>query len=76
MSVVDWKQRTYTAKLFEAAGFKIAGTLDGYIDLATSNGTYQMSVAQALMLVAALHGAVADINENCLYDRDALLEKP
>lgn len=74
--IVTPMRRTYTAKLFEAAGFKTAGTLDGYVDLAVpQGGTYQLTLDEALLLIAALHGVVSDIRANCLYDRDALLEK-
>lgn len=78
MSVVSFPARTYTAKLFRVPvsghDFLISGTLDGYLDFALPNaGTYQLSIAEARSLVAALNGAVCDITENCLYDRDALL---
>jgi hypothetical protein len=76
VNVVKLADRTYTAKLFEVEGFKIAGTLDGFVDLATPNGpTFQISRDTALMLAAELMACVADINKNYLFDRDALLER-
>ena len=69
---------TFTAKLFEVpwetAHFAVAGTLDGFIDLAVpQGGTYQLSLEVARNLAEALTNSVADIQSNCLYDRDILL---
>lgn len=66
--------RTYAAKAFCAAGFQISGTLDGFIDFATSLGTWQITLDEARALIAAINGAMSDVQANCLYDRDALLE--
>lgn len=75
--------RTYIAKQFEVAvgelseqardGFKISGTLDGYIDFAVTRATYQLSLDEARALAAALNGAIRDVTANCLYDHDVLL---
>lgn len=75
MTVIQMSPRTYTAELFEAGLFKTAGTLDGFIDLATPNGTYPLTLAEAHDLAMALCSAIADVKTNCLYDSDALLEK-
>lgn len=68
--------RTFSAKLFrvawESREFKIAGTLDGFIDLATPNGTYPLDLGEARELVEAIKSAVADVEKNCLYDSDVL----
>lgn len=73
--VLSFPKRTYSAKQFHAAGFQTAGTLDGYIDFAVpAKGTFQLSLAEADQLIAALSGAVADVRANCLYDKDVLLE--
>lgn len=74
MSVVQMLPRTYTAKLFEAGSHKVAGTLDGFIDLAMPGCTYQLSIQEAEELATALSGAIADVKANCLYDRDPLLD--
>lgn len=75
MSVLQMPQRTFTAKLFEAGAFKVAGTLDGFIDLATPNGTYPLSLEEVTALSEALKRAAADVEANCIYDRDSLLAK-
>jgi hypothetical protein len=75
MSVVKFPSRTYTAKLFEVEDFKVAGTLDGYLDLAVPGVTYQISPMKALALATALRSAVEDVRANCLYDNDVLLEQ-
>lgn len=64
---------TFTAKLFEPGIFKVAGTLDGFIDFATPNGTYPLSLEEAGNLVEALSGAIADVKASCLHERDSLL---
>ena len=74
-NLIEMPPSTFKAKLFETEHFKVAGTLDGFVDLATSDGTYQLSLDEAQALASALNGAIADIKSNCLYDRDALLEK-
>ena len=73
-------KRTYSAKLFtvecQHGDFKIAGTLDGFIDLAIPQGkTLQLTPEEARTLAAQLQSSVEDIEKNCLYDRDALLMK-
>lgn len=75
MSILQMPARTYNAKLFEAGHFKIAGTLDGFIDLSTPTGIYPLTLAEAEELKAVLSGSIADVKANCLYDSDALLEK-
>lgn len=84
MNVYQIKQKTYTAKptKFSASGFgiTIAGTLDGYIDLAITQSdgeslTYNMSCDDIRLLVAGLNTTIEDIRKNCLYDKDALLKK-
>jgi len=76
-NIIEMPPRTYRAKLFEVrwenTSFRIAGTLDGYVDLAVPNGTYPLSVEEAENLAAALIGAIADVRANCLHDRDSLL---
>ena len=76
--VLKFPSPTYRAKSFtspfENEEFQLSGTLDGFIDLAVPNGgTYPLSVEEAKLLVAALSGAIADVQANCLYERDALL---
>lgn len=73
-NVLRFPPRTYCAKLFEANDFKVAGTLDGYIDFAVPGyKTFQLSMNEINDLVSALNDAVADVRSNCLYDRDVLL---
>jgi len=74
MTVIQMPSRTFTAKLFEAGAFRVAGTLDGFIDLATPNGTYPLTIEEAHNLAMALCNAIGDVKVNCLYDGDALLE--
>jgi len=74
MTVIQMPPRTFRAKLFEAGAFKAAGTLDGFIDLATPNGTYVLSIETAQALAMAVCNAIGDVKTNCLYDDDALLE--
>jgi hypothetical protein len=74
--VLAFRCRTYSAKAFRACDFQLSGTLDGYIDFAVpERGTYVLSLDEARALIAALNSAVEDVRANCLYDRDALLEK-
>lgn len=73
--------RTFTAKLFtvpwESNSFKLAGTLDGFIDLAVPcGGTYPLSLGEAKQLASALTSAIVDIESNCLYEKDALQSPP
>ncbi len=77
--VIQMPPRTYTAILFEvphADGvFKLAGTLEGFIDFAFPQGpTYLLTLDQAQRLAVALGKAVADVRANCMYGQDALLE--
>lgn len=78
--VIPIRKNTYSAKLFEVLfddlkPFKVAGTLDGFVDFATPMGgpTYPLSLDEARQLVAALNSAIHDVETNCLYERDALL---
>lgn len=77
--LIQMPSNTYRAKLFSVPHgeneFLVAGTLDGFIDLATPNGTYQLSLLEAEGLGAALGMSIADIKDNCLYDLDAHLAK-
>ena len=73
--LVTMKARTFTAKLLLAGQFKVAGTLDGFVDLATPQGTYALSLSEALELAKAIADAVADVQANCLYEDDVLLER-
>lgn len=75
MKMLQMPPRTFSAKLFEVSGFKVAGTLDGFIDLATPNGTYPLSMEEAQSLSKALADSVADVQANCLHEKDALLCK-
>jgi hypothetical protein len=75
MTVIKFPMRTYAAKLFEVEDIKVAGTLDGYLDLALPGGTYLLSPAKALALADALIKSVEDIKANCLYDNDVLLSR-
>lgn len=75
-NVVHLPRRTYRAKPFSAGGFKLSGTLDGFIDFAAQDRTYLLSLDEARALIAALSGAIADVQSNCLYDKDVLLEAP
>lgn len=76
MTVIKFPGRTYSAKLFKAGNMQVAGTLDGYLDVAFPDLTYQLTLEDALGLVKALNASIADVRENCLYDKDALLEPP
>ena len=82
-NVVQMPAKTYNAKLqtliLSGLEVKIAGTLDGFIDLAVLpihgiSRTYSLTQGDALLLISALHAVVDDIAKNCLFDRDALLE--
>jgi hypothetical protein len=76
-NVVEMPAATYTAALFSVPCgseiIKLAGTLDGFIDLATSGGTYSLSLLEAKALAVAICGAIVDVEGRCLFDRDALL---
>jgi hypothetical protein len=79
-TVMEMPKRTYVAKLHEVQSetgvFKTAGTLDGFIDLAVPRGgTYQLNLSEARGLIAALSGTIADVEANCMYERDSLLVK-
>lgn len=74
VQIVYLPHRTYRAKAFLAGAFETSGTLDGYLDFATPKGTWQLSLDDARALIAALNGAINDVQTNCLYDRDVLLE--
>jgi hypothetical protein len=77
--ILQFPPNTYTAKLFEVSyssgtSFKVAGTLDGFIDLATPKGTWPLSLTEASDLAKALNDAVADVETSCLFNNDALLK--
>jgi len=78
-TVMEMPKKTYVAKLHEAQWgpciLKVAGTLDGFIDLAMPGRTYPLSLSEARALIAALSGTIADVEANCMYDRDSLLVK-
>ncbi len=79
--IIQMPSRTYRARLVEVpcgdVAFKLAGTLDGFIDFAMpgGGGTYSLSTAEAENLATALLRVICDVKINCLYDRDALLRK-
>ena len=75
MNILIMPPRTFNAKLFKSESFKAAGTLDGFIDLATSAGTFTLALSEAKGLSDALNSAIADVENNCLYERDSLLER-
>jgi hypothetical protein len=81
--VILFPVRTYSAKLqtvsTEMAEFRAAGTLDGFIDFAVSgcdghSRTYILTRDEARQIIAALHSVMDDVQQNCLYDRDTLLQ--
>ena len=81
-AVIPFGRPSYCAKLcvetLSGLDVRIAGTLDGYIDLAirpvsTPNITYSLSCDDARQLIAMLHSVISDIQGNCLFDRDPLL---
>ncbi len=79
-NLVTMPARTFTAKQFESQWeiklFRLSGTLDGFIDFAVPEaGTYPLSLDEAKSLISALSEAVADVQANCLYEHDVLLEK-
>jgi len=74
MTLIQMLPRTFHAKEFEAGVFKLAGTLDGFIDFATPRGIYVMSLEWAQSLCDALQSSIADVKANCLYDKDVRLE--
>jgi hypothetical protein len=76
--VVPFLRKTYCAASFEVCygngKFRMSGTLCGFIDFATPNsGTYPLSMGEAKLMVAALLGAINDVEANCLHERDPLL---
>jgi hypothetical protein len=77
--ILQFPSRTYTANLVEvgyfSTSFKVAGTLDGFIDLATPDGTWPLTLVEAKELSLALAAVATDVEKNCLYDRDVLLAK-
>jgi hypothetical protein len=57
----------------------MSGTLDGYLDFCITAGdgshlTYLLTRDDAHRIIAGLHAVVDDIQANCLFDRDPLLE--
>jgi len=77
-------RHTYCAKLMSvrASGleFHIAGTLDGFVDfcIIEESGrhvTHNITRDDAIRLIAGLHSVIQDINANCLFDKDLLLER-
>jgi hypothetical protein len=84
MDVIYLQPRTYVAKSqtvsVPSVEFKMSGTLDGFIDLAVTQNdgshlTYPLTCDEALELSEALCATVKDVKHNCLYDKDALLDK-
>jgi hypothetical protein len=78
-TLLEMPRKTYTAKLIEVKWenryFAVAGTLDGFIDLATpESGTYCLSLDEAKRLSDALITSIADVKNNCLYESDVLLK--
>lgn len=64
MTVIPFR-RQYEAKMFQAVGWKVAGTLCGNVDVATpESGTYCMSPDEIQALIAALTNARADVLSN------------
>jgi hypothetical protein len=79
--IIEMPPQTYNAKLFsspwEGKTFKLAGTLDGFIDLAVpKGGTYPLSLEEARSLVDALNIAITDVQTRCLFEKDSLLPNP
>lgn len=78
--VIVMPPKTYRAKLSQVGFddckvFKIAGTLDGFIDFAVPDGpTFPLDIEEAQGIIAALQDAIADIAKNCLYEKDYLKE--
>ena len=80
--VIEFRS-TYSAllKTVKDSGFEfnVAGTLDGFVDLAITDRDghriYNISCNGARSLAAALLAVAEDIDKNCLYERDALLER-
>lgn len=81
--VVQFNRRTYSAKPVRfqtdlGYTFAMSGTLDGYIDFSITYGevglTYLLTQADAHHVITGLHAVCRDIQDNCLYDRDQLLE--
>jgi hypothetical protein len=77
-NVLSMKPRSYKAQLFtakwETKYFRMSGTLDGFIDFVVPGGkTLPLSLDEAKGLVAAINGAVADVEKNCLHESDELL---
>jgi hypothetical protein len=54
----------YEAKAFHAAGWTIAGTLCGNVDVAMPDGTYCMTPDEVQTLIVALTNARADVLAN------------
>lgn len=85
-TIIPFRRRSYEAKAFRwsSGGLDaiLSGTLDGFIDLALSEGptcihagTHLLTCDEARALAAALLSAAEDVQENCLFDRDPLLMK-
>jgi hypothetical protein len=67
-----WRQ-LFTAK-WETKYFRMSGTLDGFIDFVVPGGkTLPLSLDEAKGLAAAINGAIADVEKNCLHESDELL---
>lgn len=69
--VIPFQQAPYTAKLFDANGWKAAGTLCGCVDIATpDSGTYCLTPDETQDLIVALTNARADVlaNSRPLHD--------
>jgi len=65
VTVIPIRPALYEAKLFEAHGWQIAGTLCGCIDVATpASGTYAMTPDEVQALIVALTNARADVLAN------------
>lgn len=82
--VTPFQRRSYKAQTqtVRASGleFWISGTLDGFLDFCVidSSGahlTYNITCDDARRLAAALNSAVHDVQTNCLFDADRLLER-
>lgn len=75
--VFNFKPTTYNAKLFTTESFHIAGTLEGFIDVALMDvGTRTISCAEARQLANALQSSIQDVNLNCRFEKDSRLIDP
>ena len=82
MNIIQFGPNTYVARLekltVSGLDIKISGTLDGYIDFAVTpvdqkSRTYSLTCDDARRIMAALGSVVADVQGNCLFERDGLL---